>query len=574
MKKSFAVLLAAVLAGCSNTDTPISTAGGPLSLTQMGRFTTGIFDGGAAEVPAYDAVSKRLFVVNAATVPPRVDVLDLSNPVAPTKVSQITFNAGEAPNSVAVRNGVLAVALQAAIKTDPGRAVFYMTNANFGTATDATLDTPAGSATVGSLPDMLMFASNTRVLVANEGEPNNDYTVDPEGSVSIVNIGTLAAPVVTTANFNAFDARKNELIAAGVRIFGAFGAAGAVAGGSSVSQDLEPEYITVSADGNTAWVSLQEANALAKIDIATATVTAIFPLGYKNHGIASNDFDAGDRDSTTTANAAAIKFQSAPVFGMYQPDGIAAYTLGSETFIVTANEGDAREYTGCTMRGCQEVVRAGATNAAPTLINNYTLDPVAFPDAATLKSNLRLGRLNVTNVTGNPDGDGDFDQIFAFGARSFSIFRGSNGALVYDSGNDFESITSSRFPLAFNASNSNNDLDNRSDDKGPEPEGVVLGKIGSKTYAFICLERVGGVMVYDITNPLFPTFEHYINNRLFTTGLNLTTNVTANNASDGDLGPEAMVFIPADQSPNGANLLVVANEISGTTTIYRVNGGG
>ena len=315
MKKSFALLLAAVLTGCSSTDTPVSTAGGPLSLTQIGRFTTGIFDAGAAEVPAYDAASKRLFVVNAATVPPRVDVLDLSNPAAPVKISQITFNAGEAPNSVAVRNGVLGVAVQAATKTDPGRAVFYMTNANFGSATDVTLDTPAGSATVGALPDMLTFASNTRVLVANEGEPNSDYTVDPEGSVSIVDISALAAPVVTTANFNAFNARKNELIGAGVRIFGAFGAAGAVAGGSSVSQDLEPEYITVSADGNTAWVSLQEANAIAKINIATATVTDIFPLGYKNHSVAENDFDAGDQDGP--GGAASIKFQTAPVLGMY-----------------------------------------------------------------------------------------------------------------------------------------------------------------------------------------------------------------------------------------------------------------
>ena len=240
--------------------------------------------------------------------------------------------------------------------------------------------------------------------------------------------------------------------------------------------------------------------------------------------------------------------------------------LGGETFIVTANEGDAREYTGCSVRGCVESVRVSS--------GSYVLNATAFPDAAALKTTSRISRLNVTNATGDIDGDGQFDQIYAFGARSFSIFRGSNGALVYDSGNDFESITSSRFPASFNASNTNNTLDNRSDDKGPEPEGIVLGSIGSKTYAFICLERMGGVMVYDITNPLFPVFEHYFNNRLFTPGLDLAVNVTTNNASDGDLGPEAMVFIPAAQSPNGANLLVVANEISGTTTIYRVNGGG
>lgn len=566
MKKVLAPIAGLMLVACTNNDAVVSSpdrAPDSISLQQIGRFNTHVFDGGAAEIPAYDSASRRLFVVNGDAANPRVDVLSMANPAAPTKIAEITFAAGEVANSVAVRNGIVAVAIEVTPKQNNGRAAFFMANADF-----TGVDTPVSSVPVGALPDMLTFTPDgTRVLVANEGEPNADYTVDPEGTVSIINIATLAAPVVQSVNFNSFDAMKSSLIASGIRIFGAFGAGGAVAGGSSVSQDLEPEYIAVSPDSTTAWVSLQENNAMARINIATATVTDVFPLGLKNLNVASNSFDAGDRDSDTVANAAAIKFQNAPVFGMYQPDAIAAYTVGTETFIVTANEGDAREYTGCAaVRGCVEAVRAGS--------GSYVLNAAAFPEAAALKTNTRLGRLNVTNATGDFDNDGQFDQIHAFGARSFSIFRGSNGALVFDSGNQIESIVSNLFPAAFNVSSTNNDLDNRSDDKGPEPEGLVLGQIGGKTYAFVGLERMGGVMVYDVTNPLFPTFELYFNNRLFTPGLSLATNVTANNASDGDLAPEGLMFVPAAQSPNGQPLLIVANETSGTTTIYQVNGGG
>ncbi|MFM7576255.1 MAG: choice-of-anchor I domain-containing protein, partial [Microcystaceae cyanobacterium] len=135
--------------------------------------------------------------------------------------------------------------------------------------------------------------------------------------------------------------------------------------------------------------------------------------------------------------------------------------------------------------------------------------------------------------------------------------------LVYDSGDDFEQITGTFFPDYFNASNSNNNFDNRSDDKGPEPEGLVLGEIEGRSYAFIGLERIGGVMVYDVSNPQTPQFVQYLNNRNFS--------VATNSPEAGDLGPEGLTFIKAEESPNGKALLVVANEVSGTTTIYEIN---
>jgi hypothetical protein len=230
---------------------------------------------------------------------------------------------------------------------------------------------------------------------------------------------------------------------------------------------------------------------------------------------------------------------------MYQPDAIAAYSHQGTTYLVTANEGDARDYDAFS-----EEAR----------VEDLTLDPDAYPDAATLQMEQHLGRLHVTTATGDTDGDGDIDQIYAYGARSFSIWA-DDGTLVYDSGDDFEQITAMRFPEEFNATNDENDtFDNRSDDKGPEPEGIVLGTVGTRTYAFIGLERIGGVMVYDVTDPRAPVFLDYVTSRDFAGD--------AEAGTAGDLGPEGLAYIPAADSPNGQNLLVVSNEISGSIAIF------
>lgn len=954
-----------------------TTNGGPLR--EIGRFSTGVFstDGGAAEIPAYDPGTQRLFVVNAITK--KVDVLSLSNPANPVKVAELDA-AGGIPNSVAVKDGIVAVAVEDAVKTNPGKVLLFATNATSTTP-------PLKSLAVGALPDMLTFSPNGRwLLVANEGEPNSygqATSVDPEGSVSIIDLANGAAnATVRTATFTSFNSQIDALRAQGVRIFGP---------GATVAQDLEPEYITISGDSRTAYVALQEANAIAVVDIPSATVTAIRPLGLKdfsapnitttlyewtaanrpplgttsegqtvllggfsglffegtapsgnlrfitvtdrgpngepqdlnpispgnerpfalpnfqprlvrfelnptaapgsnititqqilltkpdgspltgianvgtaaNQGLAYNDeipvdlvgnilpfdklgadlegivvaadgtfwavdeyrpaiyhfnaagrmldrfipaggttadgtfgtanlpavyaqrranrgfeavaldgnklyafiqtpldnpdnaadtvsraslngrilefdintkqvtgeylyiFDAvtaagtartdkigdavslgngkflvverDDRDTAasnklvfeidlanatninnpanftlpagatieqlqptqlTTAgirpvskrlvvNAAAVGYSGTgldkieglalvnpttiavindndfginaaavgpgsvfpvnnairpvqvgiisglglaertrgldpsdrddpdgggprtnvarignwPVFGMYQPDSIASYTVGGQTYIVTANEGDARDYTGFS-----EEVRAASIGAA-------NLDAAVFPNAAALLNNAQLGRLNVTNQMGRTiadsagtDNNPDYEKLVTFGTRSFSIWNATTGALVFDSGDQIERLIQQFYPGNFNANhsgNDGNDLDNRSDNKGPEPEGLVLGKVNGRTYAFIGLERIGGVMVYDITSPTAPFFVQYINPRDFS-----IAPVAANVATVGDLGPEGLVFIPAADSPTGKPLLAVANEISGTVTIF------
>ncbi len=506
----------------------VGTEAASLSMKLVGRHHTGIYNEGAAEIVTYDADTRRLFKVNAKAA--MVEVLDIKNPAAPKPVGTIDSTAlGGSANSVAVRKGLVAVAIEAANKQEPGLVAFYQ-------AADLSL---VGTVKVGALPDMVTFTPDGNyVLVANEGEPNADYTVDPEGSVSIIDLRRgVKKAVVRTADFTAYNGREAELRAQGIRIFGP---------NASAAQDLEPEYITT-IDSRHAWVSLQEANALALIDIRNARVLELQPLGSKDHTTPGNALDASDKDG-------GVNIANWPVKGLYMPDSISSFGYRGDTFIVTANEGDSRDYDGYS-----EEAR----------IKDLTLDPVAFPDAATLQADAALGRLKTTLASGDTDGDGDFDQIYSFGARSFSI-RNARGGLVYDSGADFENITAARFPDNFNSNHEENDtLDNRSDDKGPEPEGIALGEIQGHTYAFVGLERMGGIMVYDVTNPYQVSFVDYFNPRNFAVET-LQADGTTNRAA-GDLGPEGLTFIPANKSPNRKPLLVVGNEVSGTTSIYRLS---
>lgn len=545
-----ALVLGGALAGCEGDDGKDGAPGadgedgapglaGPpgtgevlLDLNVIGRYSSGLFDESAAEIVAYDPSSERLFVVNSAAV--SVDVLNLSDPANPVLLDNIDASAeGGAANSVAVRDGVAAVAIEGVLKTDPGKVVFY----------DTLTLAKISEVTVGALPDMLTFTPDGRaVLVANEGEPEAGYAIDPEGSVSVIDVsGGFAAPTVATADFSAFNADIDALRASGVRIYGP---------GATVAQDLEPEYIAVAPDGLSARVTLQEANALAVLDlsdISAPVITDIVPLGFKDHMIIGNELDPSDRDPQGDPQ---VRIRNWPVFGIYQPDALAAYAFNGRTYYISANEGDDRN----DFIPGEETAR----------VKDLVLDATAFPDAAALQADPALGRLTVTTFDGDIDNDGEFEALYALGARSFSIWA-EDGTQTYDSGADFERITAQRFPDNFNASNDENDPEGRSDNKGPEPEGVVLGELAGRTFAFIGLERIGGVMVYDVTNPQRARFVQYVNPRDF------SKDPESELALVGDLGPEGLAFITAEDSPNGSPLLVVGNEVSGTTAIYQID---
>ena len=499
----------------------IAAFGQDLKLEKLGTWSTGVFNRGAAEIAAYDPGTKRLFVVNGDRR--QIDVLDISDPAKPNLLEPLRFDArwGNAPNSVAVKNGIVAAAVEASPRTNAGSVVFFDTQGKY-----------LHHVEVGAVPDMVAFSPNGRwVLTANEGEPSMNYANDPEGSVSVIDIGNgVRDATVRHARFTDWN---GATVAQGMRIFGP---------GASFAQDVEPEYIAISEDSGTAWVTLQENNAIAEIDIGAARVARVMPLGFKDHSQPGNALDVSDRDNK-------IDIRNWPIFGMYMPDGVAAVRQDGRTYLLTANEGDAREY-----EGYAEESRVGALR----------LDPAAFPDATTLMRNENLGRLTVTRANGDLDGDGDYDRLYTLGGRSFSIWT-TDGTLVWDSGDQFEQITARDFATHFN-SDAAGDKDTRSDNKGPEPETIVTASLGGRIYAFIALERMGGIMVYDITDVRAPKFVDYTWGRL--------PGGSAAAGTSGDHGPEGLLVIAASDSPTGEPLLVTANEVSGTTTIYRIALGG
>ncbi|WP_272700792.1 choice-of-anchor I family protein [Desulfovibrio sp. Fe33] len=489
-----------------------------LELTPAGTYSSGIFNESAAEIVAFDPEGKQVYVVNAHKNV--VDVLDVSDIAKPVKKTSFDFSRyGKGANSVAYHDGMIAVAVEADPKQAPGHVVVV-----------DRMGRTLAAFRVGALPDMVTFSPNGKyILAACEGEPNDDYSNDPEGSVSVIDISAgLDKAVNHSVRFTAFNPVKEHLQAQGVRISHP---------GSTVAQDLEPEYIAVSPDSRLAFVTLQENNSVAVVDIAEARVTKILPLGLKDwSGLV---MDASDKDG-------AINLKHWPVYSAYMPDGVSAFAMDGRNYFITANEGDSREY---------------GDYADEKRLGKADLDSKAFPDGEALKDKKALGRLKTIPDLSDTDGDGDYDRIVAFGGRSFSIWD-ENGGLVFDSGDMFERFLARDHAEWFNATNDENKFDDRSDDKGTEPESAEIGVIDGRTYVFVGLERMGGIMVFDITDPRKPAFVTYRLDRDFSGD--------PGKGTAGDLGPEGLLFVPASESPSGTPLLIVGNEVSGTTTIYTV----
>ncbi len=555
-------LLAVAVAAATATASAEAAQEKNIGLEVIGTFETGIFDEGAAEIVSYDAKTQRLFVVNADAK--EVDVLDISDPTDPRKAFSIDV-AVDLPesggvNSVAVsKRGIVGVAVENDDKQANGWAAFYDTDGQF-----------LGSAPAGALPDAIAFSPNGRYAVlANEGEPSDDYQVDPEGSVTIVDLTRGVARARTRqADFTAFN---DQPLPDGLRAPRPFGA--------TVAQDLEPENIGITPNSRTAYISLQENNGVAVVDLRRARVTALLGLGAKDHSAPGNALDASNRDDM-------INIRNWPTNGLYMPDTINAFRARGGTFLITANEGDGREYgyeieEGATQQDaddCQALIDAsgGFNDGSADLdgdalecivyldeirIEDMTLDAASFPNAGMLQMQENLGRLKAVGTEGDEGEDGDWETLFNYGARSFTIWN-TSGEVVYDSGDIMEYVTAMASPENFNSTNDENDtFDDRSDDKGPEPESAIVGKAFGRQWAFVGLERVGGIMVFDVTVPAESRYVTYINNRDF----GATDILQAR-----DLGPEGLAFIRASDSPIGEPLLVVGNEVSGTTTIYRI----
>jgi len=538
--------------GSSEGDDPDTV----LAMTRIGGWPTeNLADSfreeeGLAEIAAFDPANQRLYVTSSdpdgeGPLPAVIHVLDMSDPTAIVANDPIVIDdpALGDPTSVTFSNGVVIASVPAAVPQDLGSVLLFD---NSGTEINRVV--------VGALPDMVTVTPDGRtVLVANEGEPSGYGLdgVDPEGSISLFDIGSGVEP----ANLDQSDVVSIGLdlaIPDGVRVFGP---------GSSVAQDLEPEYVAISADSTTAWITLQEANAVAIVNIPTATITDLVSMGFRDHRMAGAGLDPSDEDG-------GINIANWPVFGLPMPDAIASFSVGGATYVVTANEGDARDFAEIRPGEDEEAQRISALAERTVIVDGVeqtdpvgNLDPTAFPNATDLIADAALGRLQVTPFNGNTDEDEQYEELYAFGSRSISILDAS-GTLVWDSGSEIETVTAAAFPEGFNSNHDENEFDGRSDAKGPEPEGVATGVAFGTPYVFVGLERVGGIMVWDLTDPVAPEFVTYTNNRNF--------NAAADSGAAGDLGPEGLLFISAENSPTGNPLVVVTFEISGTVSVYEL----
>jgi DNA-binding beta-propeller fold protein YncE len=414
--------------------------------------------GQSSEITAFDAKRRQLWVLGGSGL----EILALDG----SRVARIDFTGIGAPNSVAIHGDQVAISLSAlpGQGTDNGTVRLY----------DASTMTLLTVLPVGATPDMVAFTPNgRRLLVANEGERigSGASQRDPEGSVTIINVQGPSPFVEATVRFPDTVVGTELLRAAGVRI----------APGRPASVDLEPEYIAVGGDSRTAYVSLQENNAIAVLDIERAEVSRIFSLGLKDFSLAGNEIDPTDRDFVSGGSGPTrTELRRVAARGLYQPDAIPLYRASDgREYLVMVNEGDARS------------------------------DESDEARASTLGISGERARLTISTI------DSTAQDLVAFGARSFSI-RDTNGNIVFDSGRQLDELAIQRGLYD----------DSRSDNKGVEPEGVALARISGRTYAFIGMERtlIAAVAVYDVTDPADVRFVDVVVN-------------------GGDVGPEGLLVV-------------------------------
>jgi len=513
-------------------------------MDRIGRYATGEALGGA-EIVAFQAPRNRLFAVNSNAG--QVEVLDLSDPTDPTRDGVLDaaaqaeagadfLDAAAGTNSVDVRGSVVAAAIEADPATDDGAVAFY----------DASSLEFLNAVRVGPLPDKVELGPNgDYVVVANEGEPGG---TNPAGSVSVIDVSDgVSVASVSTATFESFNGQKDELREEGVHI------ATQSEEPATTSEAIEPEFVTVAPDEETAFVSLQENNAIATVDLETATVERIDGLGFKDFSLPGNELDTSDADG--------ISLQSWPLKGLYQPDAIDAYEVGGQTFVVTANEGDAKDW---------EIGILGDLQLDPT---GFELSENPYVDSVgQLKRPENLGNMEVNEAAmaefGDDDGDGRYSEIFHIGGRSFSVWQVEDDGLqrVYDSGNDFERTFAAEYPGGHT----------NVVESGPETESIELGQVGDRTVAFVGQEKGSGIAVYDVTDPASPEYLQMAVNRDYTVSEDDLAEAAEQDpdgddpARAGDFAPEGVHFVPVAESPIENPLVCVGYEISGTVGVFEV----
>jgi len=421
---------------------------------------------------------------------------------------------GDEVQSVAANNERLVVAVAPDdAAAQKGAVVFFDNAGNFQQQVE-----------VGYLPDMVTFNEDgTQVIVANEGEPSDDYSTDPNGSIGLIDVASYS---YTDLSLN----RTTTAAADGTPV-----RLGSTPSNNQV-QDLEPEYITV--QGDYAYVTLQENNALAKVNLATPAVEWIKSLGAKSYAA-----DSGNTIDIEEEGEINMKAYDG-LYGLYMPDTIASVSIGGTPYLLTANEGDGREYE--YVSDAEDEASCDAQNGD---WDNGECEVISFIDESKIKD-LDLAAaiapqfveendLKVMTDLGQ-NAAGQYEQLYTYGTRSFSIWN-ENGDLVFDSGDQISKLIAENDPELFNQNDG--EMDGRSGNKGGEPEAIAVGQVGERYYTFVGLERQSVIIMFDITDPNAPTMVQYYNAQ-----------------DDNNLSPEGMKFISADESPNGKPLLLVAYE--------------
>lgn len=515
-----------------------------IQISRMGTYRGGWFSKKTPGASAYDPITQRFF---RPTHDRRaIEVLNIEDPDNPQVDYSIDMNPyGGETNGVAIRHGVVAVIVGNLDNPSlPGKILFMTVKGDI-------LAEPLEAFRVSRLN----FTPNGQQLVVTlSGTPKPYWVGDPEGGVAIVDLKSMnwggcrkgpkfchLQPEMTIADFQAFNDKKVELLASGVRIFGP---------GATVAQDLEPAGMTIAPNSLFAYVSLPENNAIAVVDLHQKKITQVIGLPTKDNSLDGNGLDASDKDGS-------INIQTWPIRSFYQPKDLAAIEVDEQILLVGANEGNFRNY---------EEAR----------VKDLTLDSVSFPNASYLQNQANLGRLKVSNASGDIDGDGQYEQLYAAGGRSFGVFSAADGHLIYESGDAFEQMFAQIIPSCFNCPADANQFDAQSPNKGAEPEHVTVGRIGDCLFAFVGFERMGGFAVYDITDPSAPVFEQYINNRNFSVQPQTVCGVQGGPALPtcplaGDLDTEGLVFISQQDSPIGVPLVAMISEATDSTTFFRID---
>lgn len=507
-----------------------------LNVTHSGRYTSGAdFGKGGTEIVKYNPKNGYAYSVNGDKK--ALDIIDVKHPGKDGEINLVKriylqdngIEAGDVTSVTVHPSGdYVAISAPAEDKTQPGHVAFYSADGQY-----------LNHLTVGSLPDMVTFSKDGKyLLVANEGEPNDDYTVNPQGSVSVIDLSAGPSHLTTENVRTAVFTKEHQQ---GLRALGP--------NAEDAYLNIEPEYIAVDNQSKYAYVKLQEVSAIAKIDIEKAQIVEVKALPYKDYSLAQNSMDPSDKDDKK-------ELRRVPVLGLLQPDGIDTYEYNGETYLVIANEGDSQDYKGYSeetrVKKLKDDIQLDAR-----YYKGFTQDELDEMVKNGLFDDEQLGRLKVTTAQPFKTKDGKYNALVTYSGRSFSILRASDLEMVYDSGNDIEQRVLDLLPERFNANYEGPDeieVDGRSDDKGPEVENVVVGKVGAHSYAFVGLERVGGIMIYDITNPNETYFVKYLYD-----------------PDNKDISPEGITFESAEESPTGKPMLIASFELSGTTSTWELD---